>query len=160
MASPGHDNRPPAAGGHRWLILFIVATAQLMVVLDATIVNIALPSAQRELGMSEHRPEWVVTAYALAFGSLLLLGGRIADRLSRKQVFIIGLIGFARSSAMGGAAVAPACWWPRARSRARSARSSRPPRPAPSSGPSATRKSAARRSASSAPSRAGALPSA
>ncbi len=105
MASPGHDNRPPAAGGHRWLILFIVATAQLMVVLDATIVNIALPSAQSALGFPNSDRQWVVTAYALAFGSLLLLGGRLGDMFSRKKVFITGLIGFALSSALGGAAV-------------------------------------------------------
>ncbi len=105
MASPGHDNRPPAADGHRWLILVIVAIAQLMVVLDATIVNIALPSAQSALGFPNSDRQWVVTAYALAFGSLLLLGGRLGDIFSRKKVFITGLIGFAASSALGGAAV-------------------------------------------------------
>ena len=105
MASPGPDNRPPAADGHRWLILFIVAIAQLMVVLDATIVNIALPSAQSALGFPNSDRQWVVTAYALAFGSLLLLGGRLGDMFSRKKVFITGLIGFALSSALGGAAV-------------------------------------------------------
>jgi EmrB/QacA subfamily drug resistance transporter len=105
MASPGRDNRPPAADGHRWLILFIVAIAQLMVVLDATIVNIALPSAQSALGFPNSDRQWVVTAYALAFGSLLLLGGRLGDMFSRKKVFITGLIGFALSSALGGAAV-------------------------------------------------------
>ena len=105
MASPGHDNRLPAADGHRWLILFIVAIAQLMVVLDATIVNIALPSAQSALGFPNSDRQWVVTAYALAFGSLLLLGGRLGDMFSRKKVFITGLIGFALSSALGGAAV-------------------------------------------------------
>ena len=105
MASPGHDNQPPAADGHRWLILFIVAIAQLMVVLDATIVNIALPSAQTALGFPNSDRQWVVTAYALAFGSLLLLGGRLGDMFSRKKIFITGLIGFALSSALGGAAV-------------------------------------------------------
>jgi EmrB/QacA subfamily drug resistance transporter len=105
MASPGHDNRPPAADGHRWLILVIVAIAQLMVVLDATIVNIALPSAQSALGFPNSDRQWVVTAYALAFGSLLLLGGRLGDMFSRKKIFITGLIGFAGSSALGGAAV-------------------------------------------------------
>src|SRR5215469_8815097 len=88
----------------RWLILVIVAIAQLMVVLDATIVNIALPSAQRALGFPNSDRQWVVTAYALAFGSLLLVGGRIGDMYSRKWVFIIGLIGFAIASAIGGAA--------------------------------------------------------
>ncbi|MFZ0048505.1 MAG: MFS transporter, partial [Streptosporangiaceae bacterium] len=96
--------RSPASADHRWLVLVIVATAQLMVVLDATVVNIALPSAQRALGFPNGDRQWVVTAYALAFGSLLLLGGRIGDRFSRKRVFITGLIGFAVASAIGGAA--------------------------------------------------------
>jgi EmrB/QacA subfamily drug resistance transporter len=93
------------ASDHRWLVLVIVAIAQLMVVLDATVVNIALPSAQHALGFPNSDRQWVVTAYALAFGSLLLLGGRLGDMFSRKRVFIIGLIGFALSSALGGAAV-------------------------------------------------------
>jgi EmrB/QacA subfamily drug resistance transporter len=105
MASPGHDNGLPAADEHRWLILVIVAIAQLMVVLDATIVNIALPSAQSALGFPNSDRQWVITAYALAFGSLLLLGGRLGDMFSRKKIFIAGLIGFAGSSALGGAAV-------------------------------------------------------
>jgi EmrB/QacA subfamily drug resistance transporter len=89
----------------RWLILVIVALAQLMVVLDSTVVNIALPSAQHALGFSNDDRQWVVTAYSLAFGSLLLLGGRLGDMYSRKWVFITGLIGFALASAIGGAAV-------------------------------------------------------
>jgi EmrB/QacA subfamily drug resistance transporter len=76
-----------------------------MVVLDATIVNIALPTAQKSLGFSNDARQWIVTAYALAFGSLLLLGGRIADVFGRKWVFLIGLVGFALASAVGGAAV-------------------------------------------------------
>src|SRR3954449_4016188 len=88
----------------RWWILAIVGIAQLMVVLDATIVNIALPSAQHDLGFSNDSRQWVVTAYALAFGSLLLLGGRIGDLFGRKRAFIFGLIGFAVASAIGGAA--------------------------------------------------------
>ncbi|MES1193067.1 MAG: MFS transporter, partial [Solirubrobacterales bacterium] len=88
----------------RWLILAILGLAQLMVVLDATIVNIALPSAQQDLGFSDESRQWIVTAYALAFGSLLLLGGRIGDLFGRKWVFIAGLIGFAVASALGGAA--------------------------------------------------------
>jgi MFS family permease len=83
----------------------VVAVAQLMVVLDATVVNIALPSAQHALGFSNNDRQWVVTCYALAFGSLLLLGGRIGDMFSRKWVFITGLAGFAVASAIGGAAV-------------------------------------------------------
>ena len=81
-----------------------MAIAQLMVVLDATIVNIALPSAQRALGFPNSDRQWVVTAYALAFGSLLLVGGRLGDMFSRKRVFITGLVGFAIASAIGGAA--------------------------------------------------------
>jgi EmrB/QacA subfamily drug resistance transporter len=88
----------------RWLILAVIGVAQLMVVLDATIVNIALPSAQRDLGFSDDSRQWIVTAYALAFGSLLLLGGRIGDLFGRKWAFIAGLLGFAVASAVGGAA--------------------------------------------------------
>jgi EmrB/QacA subfamily drug resistance transporter len=94
----------PAPADRRWLVLVIVAIAQLMVVLDATIVNIALPSAQRALAFPNSDRQWIVTAYALAFGSLLLVGGRLGDMFSRKRVFIIGLIGFAVASAIGGAA--------------------------------------------------------
>jgi EmrB/QacA subfamily drug resistance transporter len=89
---------------HRWSILFVIGIAQLMVVLDATIVNIALPSAQRALHFSNENRQWVVTAYALAFGSLLLLGGRVSDLFGRKWTFIAGLAGFAVASAVGGAA--------------------------------------------------------
>jgi EmrB/QacA subfamily drug resistance transporter len=88
----------------RWLVLVVVAVAQLMLVLDGTIVNIALPSAQQALGFSDSDRQWVVTAYALAFGSLLLVGGRLGDMFSRKWVFITGLVGFALASAIGGAA--------------------------------------------------------
>jgi MFS family permease len=88
---------------HRWLVLAVLGLAQLMVVLDATIVNIALPSAQRALGFSNADRAWVVTGYALAFGSLLLLGGRISDNfLGQKRALIIGLVGFAAASALGG----------------------------------------------------------
>jgi EmrB/QacA subfamily drug resistance transporter len=93
------------ANPKRWWILAILGIAQLMVVLDATIVNIALPTAQADLGFTDNSRQWIVTAYALAFGSLLLLGGRIADVLGRKWVFIVGLVGFALASAVGGAAV-------------------------------------------------------
>src|SRR5580693_5691022 len=98
------DSHRTARSDHRWLILVIVALAQLMVVLDSTIVNIALPSAQHSLGFANSDRQWVVTAYALAFGSLLLVGGRLGDMFSRKWVFITGLIGFAVASAIGGAA--------------------------------------------------------
>jgi EmrB/QacA subfamily drug resistance transporter len=89
---------------HRWLILALIGIAQLMVVLDITIVNIALPSAQADLGFSDDSRQWIVTAYALAFGSLLLLGGRIGDLFGRKWTFIGGLLGFSVASAIGGAA--------------------------------------------------------
>ncbi|MER5889335.1 MFS transporter [Streptomyces sp. NPDC001941] len=88
----------------RWKALVFIALAQLMVVLDATIVNIALPSAQQDLGISDGNRQWVITAYALAFGGLLLFGGRIADLWGRKRTFVVGLIGFALASALGGAA--------------------------------------------------------
>jgi EmrB/QacA subfamily drug resistance transporter len=88
----------------RWLILGVIALAQLMVVLDVTIVNIALPSAQADLGFSDDARQWVITAYALAFGSLLLLGGKIGDLVGRKWIFVAGLGGFAGASALGGAA--------------------------------------------------------
>ncbi|MEU3982056.1 MFS transporter [Streptomyces sp. NPDC026672] len=94
----------PAASSRRWWILGVVAVAQLMVVLDATIVNIALPSAQADLGFSDGNRQWIVTAYALAFASLLLLGGRIADLFGRKPAFLAGVVGFAVASALGGAA--------------------------------------------------------
>ncbi|MEU4929867.1 MFS transporter [Streptomyces yokosukanensis] len=93
-----------AASPKRWWILAVVAVAQLMVVLDATIVNIALPSAQTDLGFSNGNRQWIVTAYALAFASLLLLGGRIADLFGRKPAFLVGVVGFAAASALGGAA--------------------------------------------------------
>jgi len=98
---------PPAAPGpgrRRWLVLAVVGVAQLMVVLDATIVNIALPSAQRALGFSTTDRQWVITAYALAFGGLLIVGGRLSDLLGRKRTFVAGLAGFAAASAVGGAA--------------------------------------------------------
>ncbi len=103
MSSAVQDQ--PAPVDRRWLVLVVVAIAQLMVVLDSTVVNIALPSAQRSLGFPNGDRQWVVTAYALAFGSLLLVGGRLGDMFSRKRVFIAGLAGFAVSSAIGGAAV-------------------------------------------------------
>ncbi|MER7573232.1 MFS transporter [Streptomyces sp. NPDC126514] len=95
---------PTVPDANRWKALVFIALAQLMVVLDATIVNIALPSAQQDLGISDGNRQWVVTAYALAFGGLLLFGGRIADLWGRKRAFVVGLVGFAVASALGGAA--------------------------------------------------------
>jgi EmrB/QacA subfamily drug resistance transporter len=95
-SNPHHDRR--------WAILAVLGIAQLMVVLDATVVNIALPSAQKALHFTNDNRQWIVTAYALAFGSLLLLGGRISDLFGRKWTFIVGLLGFATASAVGGAA--------------------------------------------------------
>ncbi|MFK0150941.1 MFS transporter [Streptomyces sp. NPDC090499] len=100
----GTEEAPPVASSKRWWILAVIAIAQLMVVLDATIVNIALPSAQADLGFSDGNRQWIVTAYALSFASLLLLGGRIADLFGRKNAFLIGVVGFAAVSALGGAA--------------------------------------------------------
>ncbi len=92
------------ASARRWWILAVIGVAQLMVILDNSIVNIALPSAQADLGFTDAQRQWVVTAYALAFGSLLLLGGRLSDLFGRKAAFMTGLVGFAVASALGGLA--------------------------------------------------------
>ena len=107
VSPPAVRSAPSAdgTGNNRWLILGVAGLAQLMVVLDATIVSIALPSAQRDLGFSNADRQWVVTAYSLAFGGLLLLGGRLSDLIGRRRTFLIGLVGFAAASALGGAAV-------------------------------------------------------
>ncbi|MFD5626717.1 MFS transporter [Streptomyces sp. NPDC127072] len=102
-ARAGAVDAPSAESSKRWWILAIIGIAQLMVVLDATIVNIALPSAQADLGFSDGNRQWIVTAYSLAFASLLLLGGRIADLFGRKPAFLIGVGGFALASVLGGA---------------------------------------------------------
>src|SRR6202020_860742 len=98
------DRGVAASDSRRWWILGVVCLAQLMVVLDATIVNIALPDAQHDLAFNNADRQWVVTAYSLAFGGLLLLGGRLADLVGRKRMLIIGIIGFPFASALGGAA--------------------------------------------------------
>ncbi|WP_231505192.1 MFS transporter [Cellulomonas sp. URHE0023] len=97
LAAAAHDRR-------RWLILGVVAIAQLMIILDSAIMNIALPSAATDLGIPPQDISWAITAYTLAFGGLLLLGGRIADYIGRKRAFLIGLVGFAVASGLGGAA--------------------------------------------------------
>src|SRR5438132_7329906 len=89
-------------GRHLGLALLVIATAQLMVVLDATIVNVALPHIQAALGFSGSNLEWVVNAYALAFGGLLLLGGRSGDLLGRRRIFIFGILLFSLASLLGG----------------------------------------------------------
>ena len=98
----------PAAGSHRpanrWAVLALLGVAQLMIVLDVTIVNIALPSAQQALHFSTDDRQWIITAYALTFGSLLLLGGKLGDLFGRKWTFVAGLLGFAGASALGGLA--------------------------------------------------------
>ncbi|WP_240675516.1 MFS transporter [Cellulomonas endophytica] len=100
MSSP----TAPPARDQRWRALVVIGIAQTMVVLDATIVNIALPSAQADLGFGDDQRQWVVTAYSLAFGSLLLLGGRLSDLFGRRRTFVVGLVGFAVASALGGIA--------------------------------------------------------
>jgi len=87
----------------RWLILAVIGLAQLMIVLDVTIVNIALPDAQKALNFSNGDRQWIVTAYSLAFGSLLLLFGRVSDLVGRRVMFLVGLVLFAGASALGGA---------------------------------------------------------
>src|SRR5262249_36281905 len=89
----------------RWFALIVIMLGQLMVVLDATVVNVALPHAQAALDISNADRQWIVTAYTLTFGGLLLLGGRVADYFGRKRTFMVGLVGFAAASALGGAAV-------------------------------------------------------
>src|SRR3954454_13382993 len=118
MPLAGHGHQQPGRGyfrvmpdaasspsePNRWAVLALLGVAQLMVVLDSTIVNIALPSAQADLGFSTDNRQWVVTAYALAFGSLLLVGGKLGDLFGRKWTFIGGLIGFSAASFLGGLA--------------------------------------------------------
>jgi EmrB/QacA subfamily drug resistance transporter len=101
---PALAARPPAGRDRRWLALAVIGVAQLMIILDASIVNIALPHAQQALHISDASRQWALTAYTLTFGGLLLLGGRIADYLGRKRTFLIGLFGFAGASALGGLA--------------------------------------------------------
>jgi EmrB/QacA subfamily drug resistance transporter len=93
------------ANPRRWLILATICLAALMIVLDTTVMNLALPSAQRALGFSNTGRQWIVTAYALSFGSLLLFCGRLADLVGRRATFLTGLAGFAVASAVGGASV-------------------------------------------------------
>jgi EmrB/QacA subfamily drug resistance transporter len=106
-AAPARAQAPAAANPYherRWVALGVILIAQIMILLDATVVNVALPSAQADLGFSDANRQWVVTAYLLAFGSLLPLGGRLGDAFGRKTMFLVGLVGFVIASAAGGAA--------------------------------------------------------
>src|ERR1700745_1998043 len=94
-------SRGPA---NRWAVLTLLGVAQLMIVLGVTIVNIGLPSAQQALHFSADDRQWIITAYALIFGSLLVLGRQLSDRFGRKWPFVAGLLGFAGASALGGLA--------------------------------------------------------
>ncbi len=104
QTAPPPAGTTTAADPRRWLVLAVIGAAQLMVVLDLTVMNLALPSAQHALGFTTADRQWVVTAYALSFGSLLLFCGRLADLIGRKVTFLTGLAGFAAASAVGGAA--------------------------------------------------------
>lgn len=104
-ARPAWPDASSEPDPQRWLILVVIAIAQLMVVLDATVMNIALPSAQKALSFTDVDRQWIVTAYSLSFGSLLLFGGRLADLVGRRAMFITGLAGFAAASAVGGASI-------------------------------------------------------
>lgn len=107
MSQPRTDVDSPIDDPHhakRWWILGVIGVAQLMIFLDTTIVNIALPSAQADLDFSDENRQWIVTAYALPFGSLLLLGGRLVDMMGGKRALMIGIIGFGVTSVVGGAA--------------------------------------------------------
>src|SRR5437868_131184 len=106
QARPGQARPGQARPG---LALLVIAVAQLMVVLDATIVNVALPHIQRALGFSGSGLEWVITAYAVTFGGLMLLGGRAGDILGRRRVFVFGLLLFSAASLLGGFATSE--WW-------------------------------------------------
>ena len=108
VTSAPASGRTGARGGRRGAALLVIATAQLMVVLDATVVYVALPHIQRGLGFSSSGLEWVVNAYALTFGGLLLLGGRAGDLLGRRRMFVAGLLLFSAASLAGGFATSPA----------------------------------------------------
>ncbi len=101
---PRPDRARTSGPSGRWWALAVLSLCQLIVILDSTIVNIALPQAQAELGFTPGQRQWVVTAYALTFGGLLLLGGRVSDKWGQKRALLIGLAGFAVASAAGGAA--------------------------------------------------------
>ena len=105
---PARASAPAGGVRHPGVALLVIATAQLMVVLDATVVYVALPHIQRSLGFSDNGAEWVINAYSLAFGGLLLLGGRAGDLLGRRRMFVAGLLAFCAASLAGGLASSPA----------------------------------------------------
>src|SRR5262245_31606828 len=111
-AAPGHRTQAPAAAGqegqHSWSLLILLSVAQFMVILDATVVNVALPSIARSLHFAPGSLQWVVTAYVLASGGLVLLGGRAADLAGRRQIFLAGLAVFTAASLASGLAPDPA----------------------------------------------------
>ena len=92
------------ASPNRWVILVLVCIAQFMVILDATVVNVALPSIQKDLGLSEANLQWIVNSYTLVFGGFLLLGGRAGDLLGRKRLFLAGVVVFTVASLLNGLA--------------------------------------------------------
>jgi MFS family permease len=104
MHCPAGTEAGPAGSATRWAALVFLALAQLMIALDVTIMSVALPSVQANLGFADADRQWVITGYTLAFGALLLLGGRVADRIGRDRAFLIGLAGFATASAASGMA--------------------------------------------------------
>src|ERR687897_289968 len=95
------STHPAIPGRQRWVALIFISIAQLMVIFDASIMNIALPQAQLGLAFSDADRQWVITAYSLAFGALLLLGGRVSDQWGRRRSFIVGLVGFSVASVLG-----------------------------------------------------------
>src|SRR5712692_7530014 len=95
----------PVAGDSRWLALLVLCAGMLMIILDSTIVNVALPSIQNDLGFSQSSLSWVVNAYLIAFGGLLLLAGRLGDLVGRKRIFVLGLAVFTAASLACGLAI-------------------------------------------------------
>ena len=108
--NPGAIEIAPGRFVAPWLVLGIVLIGQFMVVLDASIVNVALPSIQRDLHFSSSNLQWVINAYTLTFAGFLLLGGRAADLFGRRRIFLVGLAVFTLSSLLGGLAQSEACW--------------------------------------------------
>ena len=107
--SVNHLRTDPTAPDRRWLVLVLVCIAQFMVVLDATVVNVALPSIQADLDFSASSLQWVVNAYTLAFGGFLLLGGRAADFIGRRRLFVAGVVVFTVASLLNGLATSSEC---------------------------------------------------